>query len=74
MLKNSKFEVEKVEFNKIILKNGCLMPEKKIYQKNIDFSSKKSAPKKGPYAVPSFEKSLVHNKNTKNSYSNYMIG
>jgi hypothetical protein len=25
MLKNSKFEVEKVEFNKIILKNGFLM-------------------------------------------------
>ena len=45
MLKNAKFDVKKIQFNKIIFKNGCLMrvdnnesfQEKKVYSKNIDF-------------------------------------
>ena len=45
MLKNVKFDVKKIQFNKIIFKNGCLMrvdnnesfQEKKIYSKNIDY-------------------------------------
>ena len=34
--------------------NGKSFQEKKIHGKNIDFLSKKLAPKKGPYAVSSF--------------------
>ena len=54
MLKMLSFARKKVLLNKIKLKNGCLEPvdngesfQEKKYRKNIDFSSKKSWPKKG---------------------------
>ena len=59
MLKTVKFQLKKFYFSKIQFKNGFYVPvdnienfqEKKTFEKNIDFSSKKVGPKKGPYAV-----------------------
>ena len=42
MLKNAKFEVKKIQFNKIIFKNGCLMR----VDNNESFQEKKSLFKK----------------------------
>ena len=55
MLKNAKFDVKKIQFNKIIFKNGCLMrvdnnesfQEKKSLFKKYRFLIKKVGAKKG---------------------------
>ena len=47
MLKNPKFDVKKIQFNKIIFKNGCLMR----VEKNESFQEKKSLFKKYRFLI-----------------------
>ena len=67
MLKTVKFQLKKFYFRKIQFKNGFYVPvdniknfqEKKTFEKNIDFSSKKLGPKKNLLALKEQFKTLI---------------